>query len=79
MCIRDRVNASVVTTRMDGYTETGAGNMGLNVAKQELTTGTVALLSLIHIYYISGLIKEHFRILNPLIITNDIVWYIIYY
>ena len=37
------VNASVVTTRMDGYTETGAGNMGLNVAKQELTTGTVAL------------------------------------
>ena len=37
------VNASVVTTRMDGYTETGAGNIGLNVAKQELTTGTVAL------------------------------------
>ena len=37
------VNASVVITRMDGYTETGAGNMGLNVAKQELTTGTVAL------------------------------------
>ncbi|WP_418386376.1 autotransporter outer membrane beta-barrel domain-containing protein, partial [Akkermansia sp.] len=37
------VNASVVTTRMDGYTETGAGNMGLNVGKQELTTGTVAL------------------------------------
>ena len=37
------VNASVVTTRMDGYTETGAGNMGLNVAKQDLTTGTVAL------------------------------------
>ena len=36
-------NASVVTTRMDGYTETGAGNMGLNVAKQDLTTGTVAL------------------------------------
>ena len=36
-------NVSVVTTRMDGYTETGAGNMGLNVAKQDLTTGTVAL------------------------------------
>ena len=36
-------NASVVTTRMDGYTETGAGNAGLNVAKQEWTTGTVAL------------------------------------
>ena len=30
-------NASVVTTRMDGYTETGAGNAGLN-------------LSLIHIF-----------------------------
>ena len=37
------VNASVVTTRMDGYTETGAGNAGLNVGKQEWTTGTVAL------------------------------------
>ena len=36
-------NASVVTTRMDGYTETGAGNAGLNVGKQEWTTGTVAL------------------------------------
>ncbi|WP_354833647.1 autotransporter-associated beta strand repeat-containing protein [Akkermansia muciniphila] len=36
-------NVSVVTTRMDGYTETGAGNMGLNVAKQDLTTGMVAL------------------------------------
>ena len=36
-------NASVVTTRMDGYRETGAGSMGLNVDKQELTTGTVAL------------------------------------
>ncbi len=36
-------NASVVTTRMDGYRETGAGNMGLNVDKQELTTGTLAL------------------------------------
>ena len=38
-------NASVVTTRMDGYTETGAGNAGLNVGKQEWTTGTVALLA----------------------------------
>ena len=36
-------NVSVVTTRMDGYTETGAGNAGLNVGKQEWTTGTVAL------------------------------------
>ena len=36
-------NASVVTTHMDGYTETGAGNAGLNVGKQEWTTGTVAL------------------------------------
>ena len=36
-------NVSVVTTRMDGYTETGAGNAGLNVGKQDWTTGTVAL------------------------------------
>ncbi|MFQ7015851.1 MAG: autotransporter domain-containing protein [Akkermansia sp.] len=36
-------NASVVTTRMDGYRETGAGSMGLNVDKQERTTGTLAL------------------------------------
>lgn len=36
-------NASVVTTRMDGYTESGAGNAGLNVGKQEWTTGTVAV------------------------------------
>ena len=36
-------NVSVVTTRMDGYTETGAGNAGLSVGKQEWTTGTVAL------------------------------------
>ena len=36
-------NASVVATHMDGYTETGAGNAGLNVGKQEWTTGTVAL------------------------------------
>ena len=36
-------NASVVTTRMDGYRETGAGSMGLDVDKQELTTGTLAL------------------------------------
>ena len=36
-------NASVVTTSMDGYTETGAGNAGLSVGKQEWTTGTVAL------------------------------------
>ncbi|WP_300801503.1 autotransporter domain-containing protein [uncultured Akkermansia sp.] len=37
------VNASVVTTRMDGYEETGAGNAGLNVGRQDWTTGTVAL------------------------------------
>ena len=36
-------NASVVTTRMDGYRETGAGNAGLSVDKQEWTTGTLAL------------------------------------
>ena len=36
-------NASVVTTRMDGYEETGAGNAGLNVGRQDWTTGTVAL------------------------------------
>ncbi len=36
-------NASVVTTRMDDYEETGAGNAGLNVGRQDWTTGTVAL------------------------------------
>ena len=36
-------NASVVTTRMDGYAETGAGNAGLDVGRQDWTTGTVAL------------------------------------
>ena len=36
-------NASVVTTRMDGYEETGAGNAGLNVGGQDWTTGTLAL------------------------------------
>lgn len=36
-------NASIVTTSMDGYTESGAGNAGLNVGKQEWTTGTLAL------------------------------------
>ena len=36
-------NASIVKTSMDGYTETGAGNAGLNVGKQEWTTGTVAV------------------------------------
>ena len=36
-------NASVVTTRMDGYRETGGGNAGLSVEKQEWTTGTLAL------------------------------------
>ncbi|QWO90781.1 autotransporter-associated beta strand repeat-containing protein [Candidatus Akkermansia timonensis] len=36
-------NASVVTTRMDGYREMGAGNAGLSVDKQEWTTGTLAL------------------------------------
>ena len=35
-------NASVVTTRMDGYEETGAGNAGLNVGRQDWTTGTLA-------------------------------------
>ena len=37
------LNASVVRTSMDGYRETRAGSMGLNVGRQELTTGTVAL------------------------------------
>ena len=36
-------NASVVTTRMDSYEETGAGNAGLNVGRQDWTTGTLAL------------------------------------
>ena len=36
-------NASIVKTSMDGYRETGAGNAGLSVGKQEWTTGTVAL------------------------------------
>ena len=36
-------NASVVTSRMDGYEETGAGNAGLNVGRQDWTTGTLAL------------------------------------
>ena len=36
-------NASIVKTSMDSYTETGAGNAGLNVGKQDWTTGTVAL------------------------------------
>lgn len=36
-------NASVVTTRMDAYSETGAGNAGLEVGEQKWTTGTLAL------------------------------------
>ena len=37
-------NASVVTTRMDGYSESGsAGNAGLRVEDQELTTAAVAV------------------------------------
>jgi outer membrane autotransporter protein len=36
-------NASIVKTTMDSYTETGADNAGLNVGKQEWTTGTLAL------------------------------------
>lgn len=37
------LNASIIKTSMDGYTETGAGNAGLNVGKQDWTTGTLAL------------------------------------
>lgn len=37
-------NASIVTTRMDGYRESGsAGNAGLRVEDQELTTAAVAV------------------------------------
>ena len=37
-------NASIVTTRMDGYRESGsAGNAGLKVEDQELTTAAVAV------------------------------------
>ena len=37
-------NASIVTTRMDGYSESGsAGNVGLRVEDQELTTAAVAV------------------------------------
>ena len=37
-------NASIVTTRMDGYQESGsAGNAGLRVEDQELTTAAVAV------------------------------------
>lgn len=36
-------NASVVSTRMDAYSETGAGNAGLEVGEQKWTTGTFAL------------------------------------
>ena len=37
-------NASIVTTRMDGYSESGsAGNAGLRVEDQELTTAAVAV------------------------------------
>jgi autotransporter-associated beta strand protein len=36
-------NASIVQTRMKGYSETGAGNAGLKVGKQDWTTGTLAI------------------------------------
>ncbi len=36
-------NISVVSTKMDGYEETGAGNAGLKVNDQKMTTTTVAL------------------------------------
>lgn len=37
-------NASIVTTRMDGYSESGsAGNAGLRVEEQKLTTAAVAV------------------------------------
>jgi uncharacterized protein with beta-barrel porin domain len=36
-------NASIVQTRMKGYAETGAGNAGLKVGKQDWTTGTLAI------------------------------------
>jgi outer membrane autotransporter protein len=36
-------DASIVHTSLDSYTETGASNAGLNVGKQEWTTGTLAV------------------------------------
>ncbi|MEG0586679.1 MAG: hypothetical protein RR506_02060 [Akkermansia sp.] len=36
-------NASIVSTKMDGYDETGAGNAGLHVDQMDMTTGTLAL------------------------------------
>jgi uncharacterized protein with beta-barrel porin domain len=36
-------NASIVKTSMKSYTESGAGNAGLEVGKQEWTTGTLAV------------------------------------
>lgn len=36
-------NASIVRTQLDAYNESGAGNAGLNVGKQEWTTGMLAL------------------------------------
>lgn len=36
------LNASIVSTKMNGYDETGAGNAGLHVDNMEMTTGTLA-------------------------------------
>lgn len=36
-------NASFVHTRIDGFEESGAGNAGLNVGSQDMTTATLAL------------------------------------
>jgi outer membrane autotransporter protein len=36
-------DASIVRTQLDAYKETGAGNAGLNVGKQEWTTASLAL------------------------------------
>lgn len=37
------LNLSIVNSHVDGYTETNAGNAGLNVGRQTMTTGTIAL------------------------------------
>lgn len=41
--IQPLFNASIVTTSMDGYDESGAGNAGLHVDDMDMTTGSIAL------------------------------------
>ena len=44
MILQPLFNAPIVTTRMDGYSESGsAGNAGLRVEEQKLTTAAVAV------------------------------------